>query len=554
MNNLLLLIILFGLIFIIIYDNKCIESFSVKNLEQLKSYYDRKNICTKIYEKKKLKCDNTNIKNCLCANNINLLENINENIIDQILKDIKQIISEIINKKLEPKIIDMNNAINKTLNDINPAIKIANYINIHINKDSTKYDKKIKKDLKDEMTYLDRIKNILLTLRSENKLYQEHIENLVEDAVDDVKDIIYKNKNNHPLLTNIDYNTIQKACNDNIFSTQKGKECEGFKDIKSKVFESRDDKKKDDKKKDDKKKDDKKISVGGKSTSGNFIESSLKKYKIEDMFSEYKLCKKLNNSSKFCEDYETISYEMINSLSLQFIKDLKNNGAFCKILKDFINIYTTEYEKEINQVNSLLSELSNFSLVFSTDRLELEKQIKDKNCQNVYDHWINVGKGQKQDIKTSRKNYGKYMKAGYKDTTKYTSQKDFCDSFVSDIQKNSKFTVGYAQGIRLIPIANWMGYEDCDGWDNKCNIDCKNHSNCIVNAIEQEYNSLKQILKDLHKVSNDGKQVISILNNSEIFCSKVLDDLIKNHSKNMEKIEKNTKDLCDKHIVDFCAS
>ena len=55
MNNLLLLIILFGLIFIIIYDSKCIESFSVKNLEQLESYYDYKNICTKIYEKKKFK-------------------------------------------------------------------------------------------------------------------------------------------------------------------------------------------------------------------------------------------------------------------------------------------------------------------------------------------------------------------------------------------------------------------------------------------------------------------------------------------------------------------
>ena len=67
-----------------------------------------------------------------------------------------------------------------------------------------------------------------MTLRSES--YQEHVKNLVEKTIDDVKDTIHKNKKNHPLLTNIDYNTIQKMCNDNIFSTQKGKECEGFKD------------------------------------------------------------------------------------------------------------------------------------------------------------------------------------------------------------------------------------------------------------------------------------------------------------------------------------
>ena len=394
------------------------------------------------------------------------------------------------------------------------------------------------------MTYMDQIKNILMTLRSES--YQEHVKNLVEKTIDDVKDTIHKNKKNHPLLSNIDYKTIHKVCNDNIFSTQKGRECEGFKDIKSKVFESRDD--------DGFSVGGQSSNVGGKSTSGNLIESSLKKYKIEDMFSEYKLCKKLNNSSKFCEDYENINYDMINKLSLKFLKDLENNGTFCKILKDKVNKYTAEYKKKIDQVNSILSKLRDFSSMFSTDRLELEKQIKDKNCQNVYDHWINVGKERKQDIKTSRDNYGKYMKAGYKDTTKYTSQKDFCDSMASDISKYSKYTVGYAQGIRLIPIANWMGHEKCNGWDNKCNINCKNHSSCIVNAIERDYNSLQKLLINLNKVSKYGKKIIYILNNSETSCMKLLNDLIKNHSKNMEKLKENTKHLCDKHIVDFCAS
>ena len=107
--------------------------------------------------KKNLKCDNTNIKNCICANNINILENSNEHIIDQILKDIKQI-SEIINKKLKPIVINMNRTIDKTLLELPSIFSTVDNIYKNINNDSTKYDNKIKKDLKDEMTYLDQIK------------------------------------------------------------------------------------------------------------------------------------------------------------------------------------------------------------------------------------------------------------------------------------------------------------------------------------------------------------------------------------------------------------
>ena len=514
MSNFLLYVLILALILIVIYDIKYIEPFDEQSMPQIfEKYYSKDDLCHRISKKKELNCykptsdNNKNIKNCICDNNINIFKKSFKELEKQILSDIRQNLCDQIYSLVSPHIKKLVDSITKIQVDIDRIVN--SYMSRRDESTSGSewsLTKVIYDEIVNELTLMnDDIRPLLKNIANNN--YKDDICNAVGTVITQIGEKLDENFN-----TNIPYNTIKTACNDNI--------CDGF-------------------------------TVGGQ----NKMDKIISDYNLKTKLTNSQLCKKFNKSLPlYCKKYNQNTIEMLSQLFKQLLNDL--NPSLCDLVKLKLKELTTKYKKEFK---SLQDHINSLKIISDHVNLELREMIMIQNkqkCKDVFEHWKTKDKElYDNDYKGWKNKYSEYINGGFNTKEEQAGQRWWCTKY-GYVEQQILFKspiVGPAvrQRIKQAPYPH-----DCNNWANKCKFDCTGETGskkCKIDAIEDEENQVVQLLKVLARAHDEGEKIINIIKNPKKPCIDTLKKIDSEISNYIPTLEIDIDEQCNKLGFDYCS-